>query len=461
MNEQEKYESIWKHDEYRDYAPGEGHVDKFLELAKPQHYSEIIDFGCGTGRGARRIADFTGASVLCLDLADNCLDDEVKKTIGERFRFRAHDLTKPIEDRADFGFCTDVLEHIPPKDIDKVLTNIFLAARRVYLAISTVDDHGGKLIGEPLHLTVHDPFWWHDKLEEIGFRIDHSAYSDNVVAFYGSGYSNGDDITSRSSINVEIETLKQNIRENLSLGLNEVGPHKVQSDQVVYLLCGGPSLNDHEDYVLDGARSGIPCVTVNGSYNWLLQRKIKPAAQVMVDARKFNSRFINPLVDTCKYLICSQCDPDVLKSLPKDQTWLWHSANSDVVDEVLKEWSETHGNREWWPVYGGTTIATRALTVLAMLGFRKVEVFGWDSCIRDDSHHAYAQPENDGETIYSVKVGGKEFKCHGWMIVQANDFQKTVRYIYGLIPDFEMIVHGDGLIASMMSHAATLAEKGS
>ena len=448
--EQSKYEAMWAHDAYRAVAPGEHHADRFLDLARPRPDHTVCDFGCGTGRGALRIRLLSGASVSAVDFTDNCLDPDIRLRLGEGFRFVRADLSDPLTERFSYGYCTDVLEHIPPQDVEKVLTNIGLAARKVYFAISTVPDVMGAMIGEPLHLTVRDPFWWHDTLKRVGYRIDWSQYNEGMVCFYASMYLSVDDFIDMSSINVEHETIKANIKANLSLGLREIVPHAAQ-DTTVYLLAGGPSLADFEQQIVEAGRAGTPIVTVNGTYKWLLDRGIKPAAQVMVDARTFNRRFVEPLVDTCTYLISSQCDHEILKSLPPDQTWLWHSSNADPVRETIEELERQH---EWYPVRGGTTIATSGLVLLTMLGFRKVEIFGLDSCLRGNDHHAYPQPENDKGHIQKVTIGGKEFSCEPWMLIQANDFQNLVRSVFSKISDFEMVVHGDGLVAQMLNCAA-------
>jgi hypothetical protein len=352
------------------------------------------------------------------------------------------------------------MEHIPPEDVDAVLTNIGCAAKRVFFAISTQDDVCGALIGEPLHLTVKSPFWWHSRLKKLGFRIDWSDYTDDIVRVWCSAYLNGQDMSDMSGINVEHDVIRANVKANLSLGLQEIAPHKVNPDRTVYLLAGGPSLADYEEHLIDAGRDGKPIVTCNGTYNWLLERGIKPAAQVMVDARTFNKRFVTPVVDTCRYLISSQCDHEVLKSLPPEQTWLWHSGDSELVKDALREVAEETGvRREYFPVHGGSTVVFRALILLAMLGYRKVEVFGWDSCLRDDAHHAYSQPENDQTHVVDVTVGDRTFRCHPWMVVQANEFQKVVRFILGQIPDFKLCVRGDGLISHILKHASKLAER--
>lgn len=438
------YEKVWQHEAYRRFAPGEWRADHFCELAKPS--GKVIDFGCGTGRGATRIAALTGCEVLGLDFARNCLDE------GVGIELRQHDLRDPISGPpADFGYCTDVMEHIAPEDVDRVITNIISAARKVYFNISTVPDALGVLVGEPLHLTVESPYWWHDKLSSLGFRVDWSTSDDASVTLYGSGWANGADFEELSKLNVAEEKALANIKRNLDLRLLEVAPHEVQ-DTEVWLLAGGPSLGDYEAEIVEAGRNGVPMVTVNGTYGWLLDRGIKPAAQVMVDARESNRKFITRHVDTCKYLIGSQCDHELVASLPREQTLLWHSGQSELVKRAVDEWAGD-AKYQWWPVAGASTVISRAITLLAMLGFRKIQVFGWDSCLRDDKHHAYEQPENDQRGTVEIAVGNRKFRCHPWMIVQAAEFPKLVRHVWSAVPDLELNIRGDGLIAAMLEEA--------
>ena len=93
------------------------------------------------------------------------------------------------------------------------------------------------------------------------------------------------------------------------------------------------------------------------------------------------------------------------------------------------------------------------MPLLAMLGFRKIHVYGLDSCLRDDAHHAYEQAENDGMGVIEVSVAGRTFKAHGWMVKQAEEFQQVMRHL--LIPaGVELAIYGDGLIAAILQAAA-------
>jgi SAM-dependent methyltransferase len=458
--EQTKYEALWgKFPAYRHISNGELVADYFLEVAKPTAVQTIADFGCGTGRGGLRIRQLTGANLRLFDFAENCLDADVKEALTEGFSFARHDLTQPFGEKFDIGYCSDVLEHIPPEDVEKVLLNLGMACKRLFLCISTEEDHMGVLIGEKLHLTVRDAVWWHTLVEELGFRIEASRDVKTAVILYVSAYANGEDFCDIAGLNEDIERVKENIRKNLDLGLQEVAPYQAQSTEIC-LLAGGPSLKEHESDVLQAAAAGVPIVTVNGTYKWCLDRGIKPAAMFMVDAREWNEKFLPEIVPGCKYIFSSQAAHEAVKKVPKEQAWLYHSNDNETLKEVFDAWCKEHRvNKEWYPVPGGSTVVSRALVALAMLGFRNIEVFGWDSCLKDDEHHAYSQPENDGQVVVDIDLGGRQFKCHPWMVIQAQEAPKLVRYILGTIPDFNLCVRGDGLIAHMLNHAASRAGK--
>jgi hypothetical protein len=96
-------------------------------------------------------------------------------------------------------------------------------------------------------------------------------------------------------------------------------------------------------------------------------------------------------------------------------------------------------------------VTLRALPLLHCLGFRKFELFGFDSCLRDSDHHAYKQAENDGKIVQTVTVSGREFHCQPWMIAQAGDFVRLTR-AFG--DNFDLLVRGDGLISHIIKSAA-------
>ena len=96
------------------------------------------------------------------------------------------DLTNPIPMEADYGICTDVMEHIPTEDVFRVITNIMESAHKVFFQISTIDDSMGELIEQPLHLTVKPHSWWENLFCARGYKVDWEAELDNSALFYVS-----------------------------------------------------------------------------------------------------------------------------------------------------------------------------------------------------------------------------------------------------------------------------------
>lgn len=438
------YEELWARDDYRRFSPGEGQVADFLTRAAPRAGEAVIDFGCGCGRASARLADI-GLKVIALDFAANALDPGVGQKVG----FCVHDLTRPVPFTADWGYCCDVMEHVAPEDVNRVLGHILAAAHTVYFQICTVPDHFGAVVGHPLHLTVKPHEWWRERLAALRANILHEEERPGESVFLASTWASVDDWMRRCVINMPVERLKENVAANLAAGYRELVPHQEQDREVV-LLAGGPSLGDFEAEIRERVAGGAALVTVNGAYHWALGRGLGPGAQIMLDSRPHNKRFLDPVLPNCQYLLASQCDPAAVASVPREQLWLWHGAVSREMQSYI---TELKGGEDWFPVPGGSTVILRAIPLLRILGFKRLHIYGWDSCLMGGEHHAYGQPENDFHLVLPVRLGGREFSCHPWMISQAREFITMVRD-FGA--QFELAVYGPGLIAWILEHAAGL-----
>jgi len=460
-DEQQKYLKVWNVPAYRVVSPGEECVDMFLEAVRdimPEHKDlSLIDFGCGTGRAAMRLDETL--DVMPMDFAWNCLDEGVKEHFGDRFV--EHDITKKTALRADWGFCTDVMEHLPPAEIDDALDTMFEACENIFFQISTVKDHFGQHpdIKDELHLTVLSYSEWLKRFAEHGVIVHRSIELKQHVIFLVSGHQGF--AFDKLNMNTSEDIVFSQIRTNLSKGLKQLRPFEEQQDQKIVVLGGSPSLNDFVDEIQEHKKNGAKIITMNGTYAWAKEHDLWPVNQFMIDAREFNSRFVDPVDEQNTYMMASQVYPGLIDKLPPEKTYIFQ-ANCDprstkICDELVGEMY-----KDWYPIPGGSTVMLRCLPALQMLGFRDIEIYGFDSCFMGDrEHHAYDQPENDISKANINRVGvitnnGRTFAVDGWMLCQCKEFMDLRQR---LIRKLDIKVHGDGLIAHCLEAGFDLIEE--
>lgn len=154
-SEKDKYTKMWRRPEYREYSPGlEGIKDVLRHHMKVQKGDTAYDYGCGEGLVVdylnQRGVIATGLDLVAVhpDTVEVCLWDLPRDM--------------PVN---DFGFCFDVMEHIPTEKVDDVFAGISrTVGKEAWFQIYLDEDSFGGLIGKKLHLTVKPIGWWRNKL---------------------------------------------------------------------------------------------------------------------------------------------------------------------------------------------------------------------------------------------------------------------------------------------------------
>jgi len=468
--EKAKYEKLWKKfPQYRKVSPGENISKYFLERVNPPKGSRIIDFGCGTGRGGLALHE-AGMEVLMSDFVGGCLDKKVRKAMRKsdgKFSFIEHDLNSRFPEYSVYGYCADVLEHVPENQTDVVIQNILEVCRSCFFMIHTQEDRCGKLIDETLHVNQQDYAYWVKKFADNDCTITWSEQLGHSVLFYVTAWTSKERYPWCELINTTADQVADNIRENSKLDFPSIMPHERQDTEVM-LVGGGPSLLDFKDEIIEQREAGMPLITTNGAYNLMIRWGLKPSLQMIIDSRPFNKKFLTPLVDDCKYFIASSADPSLFEGMPKDRTFFWHVALSEEILPVIREcFGKEHDN--WWATPGGSTVMLRAMCVLPFIGYRKMHIYGMDSCLnagsasRDgNSHHAYAQPENEHKNILPLVVSSeysdeppRMFQCQPWMLSQAAEFRDMCAM---LAEHVDLDVKGNGLIGHIIKTGASLSK---
>lgn len=174
--ERDKYSEIWSLQEYRNaHSPGLENVERFMSWLRPKSGAgifggSIIDIGCGQGQSVLEF-QARGLTAWGLDITSTALDPTI-----DRARFIETPLWDPNWPKQgpwNFGFCCDVLEHIPPEYAMLTVDRILDACGIAWLQIANgPDNFGPKLLGESLHLTVQPFKWWLLRIATLGEVID-------------------------------------------------------------------------------------------------------------------------------------------------------------------------------------------------------------------------------------------------------------------------------------------------
>ena len=244
------------------------------------------------------------------------------------------------------------------------------------------------------------------------------------------------------ALNVKEDQLRANVRSALGLDCRWIAKGEPGLQSAV-IVAGGPSMKDNLWRIHGYQKSGAVVYATNNAAKFLLENGIVPDAHVMHDARVENLAFV-PDLDIPKYY-ASQCHPEVLAAAGKNLI-CWHPHSQSVLEEVKSD------PRGMICVSGGSTIGLNAVSLAYILGHRKFDLFGFDSCYSESDHHAYAQTLNDGDLVLDAIVDGKAFRCAPWMVQQAEQFLP----LYEQLKTFgcEVHVHGEGIIPFIADNAA-------
>lgn len=155
--ESDKYTAVWSLPGYHEFSPGQLYAPVFHSLVDgPQR---VIDIGCGAGEGGKALRAL-GHDVTFLDLV---------QVANEAPFIETAIWTWPNQVPAwQWGYCCDVMEHLPPEMVGLSLDRIRSHCTNGFFSIGLLPDHFGQYVGETLHLTVRPFTWWRDFLKEFG-----------------------------------------------------------------------------------------------------------------------------------------------------------------------------------------------------------------------------------------------------------------------------------------------------
>lgn len=218
------------------------------------------------------------------------------------------------------------------------------------------------------------------------------------------------------------EDVRRQVALNSARGLPELDGEPLQR---LNIIANGPSARFAP---LDGVTMAL-----NGALN-LFPKDKPPTYWAALDPQELVADFLTDPPEETIYLVASKCHPKVFDRLKDRDVRIWHvrdlSDNPRAVPTAL-------------------SITLNALILASTrMGFRALDVWGWDACFEGDKHHAHARP---GEEIVAQRidllVGDQVFKTtHTWALES-----QTAEQIIPILEwnGTEVNIHGPSMIEAV------------
>lgn len=140
-----------------------------MGLVKKFNYSSdkaVCDLGCGRASSSNFFKNYVG-----VDVSTYIINENKKNRTGEFYRASLHDLSVIYNKEFDLSICADVMEHIPPEEVNGVLSEISkLKSKKFAFSISTRPSVFLDKEGNNLHLTVWSNNKWIEELSSY-FKV--------------------------------------------------------------------------------------------------------------------------------------------------------------------------------------------------------------------------------------------------------------------------------------------------
>lgn len=158
-----------------------------------QMHRDLPHYGVNSAQGgAGRLSDVVWGFCLAYETTD-VLDYGCGKgqlSLHLPFNIQLYDPGMPEYDTppkpADVVVCTDVLEHVEPDEIEKVLDDIARCTKKVaYLQICQVPASKTLPDGRNAHILLRDSPWWKEKLEQRFRILDSEQQEKNLIVMVG------------------------------------------------------------------------------------------------------------------------------------------------------------------------------------------------------------------------------------------------------------------------------------
>jgi len=248
--------------------------------------------------------------------------------------------------------------------------------------------------------------------------------------------------------------IKNNIKSNMTL----IDPKKwvtkhMAHQQKAILVSAGPYLDYGALKMFIKDNPDAKLLTVKHAYPHLIANGIKPWGCIILDPRPITGVSTHNVVrkdlfknldpDT-NFFVASMTDPSVTNFFISKQSkiWGWHAftdslrqedeQGTQIQNQQVKVADDLGIPKGATMITGGTCAAMRGIGILHTMGFRNIDLFGFDSCRDEPSKEELTEVTGDiegGEVpkpkYIEVSVDEKKYWTTGELLAMAQDCEKV------------------------------------
>ncbi len=218
---------------------------------------------------------------------------------------------------------------------------------------------------------------------------------------------------------------REHIDAAIATSLPFFEPYGHYHDYLMNIVGYGPSIKDTWRQIINKKFGEHEIISTSGAYDFLLDHDIYSDWYVVVDPSQSTLDLLNRPSRGTRFLLATCCHPDWWEKLRGYDVKLFHAAQGDERGPHM--------------IYGGSTVAQRAIHVAAALGYRRFNMFGMD-CSFTENRHAGSH-SGEIQPVTTVILNDREFKTTPQLIQSAQEMQQEL-----MRGDAEFNFYGDGLM---------------
>lgn len=225
------------------------------------------------------------------------------------------------------------------------------------------------------------------------------------------------------------DDLRANVSYALALGLPELDV----GGKRLCVVANGPSAVDFDFEI------AADVLALNGALKLFTDRGLAPTYWAACDPQALVARFLLAAPLETTYLVASKCAPAVFSRLSNHDVRLWHV--NDVELPTLRQ------------VPCAVSVTLSVLLLAHRLGYRELDVWGWDCCFAPDgSHHASTGDLNRTSTKVEIDVGGETFFSTPTWACEAEDAVGVLRVLRWCGSNIN--IHGRSMVPAVIAALA-------